>query len=1134
LLFWLFFLLLPVSLLLCTGKVFAQKPKNPIVEEEEEETEITTMSSLYQDYKISTEQFQKWILKTSALTSLPKGLNYLRVHVQNIVRNGPTLTKQTNFSKELTTVLYHGKAAIKARTTVHLTKVNEIPEAVSSEEYQTYLESNRKHAHCIQLLQECWEKLNCLAPDILNSDNSTKKSLQKEVNLSAEVLAKQFSSLEVQDLPDEQTGLALPADEEIIDLDTLDIQYGEIRLRLICFFIEMTQLEEYLVHTWKRVQNLEISIPAAAVVTLSAIQKVKIIDSELALTNPSISNAVGFFAGLKQFLSPMEMANIAEHPTYQLLSLIMEFYTSYGGSISTARCPFSRRPVMVRQRGCCNEGEVYNECDMPQLGSDRTSVMWFLDTEMCVLYNSLVIMKQNCDSYESFLEHFHTRPGHLTIAGYIREFIDFFDTQNQSTTLLFMSLCWIRSVQCMVDSDRLTLSKSIYLYRSFIRQRNINFQVHSETFEHLQKLYETNSLFTSISELRNGFNDDTQWIYALESWTVHHNHPLLVGGYFLDTVFADHSSCFTLMKKVSQFYKFVPWFYFALKETMFFTEDEIPFLEKYAKLVERSYSFKKAPKDPVSPEYVNYLCKAFTENGYSAPFNKGTIPISIEKMLLAPKDVSSLYSIISLDDFSALTAESIHSIEGFDELISITERELLESGYLSVDLFKYLISFNSFILYLHGKQKDAEPDQKTNPVKEWYDKDYPKCRRSIFQWTRDVFFPFVAKQLKSPVAERTHQDSTILNYFAQIMKTFFNDQMKDAEEYQEKTFIFHPQVTTTWRAIYVSRFSDSYTVGMNQIMRCVGSLPPKALEEYDWFIGIFKRWSLSSIQSRSLSKLQIIAITKKFVYDHVISIVASEKSGPESAFLKMTLSDPVIHDQELAEYVFVTFGCFLYLSDENILNHALFDVCNQGNIWSLDLLMSVTSLVSMIVQESRTGDTVFHKLAKKNQLTLLEYIMNFGYVPALIDITGKRAPEMYNNEGKQFTYYIRDSNIRRTFEHSYIDYFDTRLKHVAAQRRETGELNPPPMTRYLDRFRSQERDLASYLQEEAREETVEEVKRQFKKGKRGKKVQAIIQIVTKEDEEKAKQAEEELLAMLDREKNQPTTGKKKSKKKSAK
>jgi hypothetical protein len=226
------------------------------------------MSSLYQDYKNSTSQFQKWILKTSTRKRLPNTLNFLRVHVQNIVQNAAALRKQKNFFGDLKGALSNGKAAIKARKAVHLTKVNEISKSVPPEEYQKYIETNGKHAHCIRLLQECWDALSCLLPVASNSNRDKKLESEKEPTITSESLAKKFSSLEVQDLPEEHTAaLNLPVDEEI-DLDILDLQYGDIRLRIICFFIEMTQLDEYLTKIWKRVQNLEISIPSATVVTL--------------------------------------------------------------------------------------------------------------------------------------------------------------------------------------------------------------------------------------------------------------------------------------------------------------------------------------------------------------------------------------------------------------------------------------------------------------------------------------------------------------------------------------------------------------------------------------------------------------------------------------------------------------------------------------------------------------------------------------------------------------------------------------------------------------------------------------------------------------------------------------------------
>jgi hypothetical protein len=254
-----------------------------------------------------------------------------------------------------------------------------------------------------------------------------------------------------------------------------------------------------------------------------------------------------------------------------------------------------------------------------------------------------------------------------------------------------------------------------------------------------------------------------------------------------------------------------------------------------------------------------------------------------------------------------------------------------------------------------------------------------------------------------------------------------------------------------------------------------------------------------------------------------------------AVFLLMTLADPVVHDQELAEYVFVTFGCFLYLSSDHILKNTLFEVGSQGNYWSMDLLMSVTSFAAMAVQEGSTLNTVFHVLAKKQHLDLLQYILLLGYVPVLIDVvSGERLPACYNKEGTQFTYYIQDPIKRQSYESRFVDYFDTQFKQVVAARRETGELNPPPMTRHLDRFRSQEETLSSSLQREAREETVKDLKTQLKKGKSRNKSQAIVREVTKEDEEKAKQAEQELLAMLEKDEIQSGKGKEKAKKKHSK
>jgi hypothetical protein len=249
------------------------------------------------------------------------------------------------------------------------------------------------------------------------------------------------------------------------------------------------------------------------------------------------------------------------------------------------------------------------------------------------------------------------------------------------------------------------------------------------------------------------------------------------------------------------------------------------------------------------------------------------------------------------------------------------------------------------------------------------------------------------------------------------------------------------------------------------------------------------------------------------------------------------LVNPKIFDPELAEFVFVTFGCFLYLTlfeDGRVFSPVLFAVCNSGNLWSLDLLMSVTPLAHMFIQEENTGDTVFHIAARRGEFGVLEYLLMYGYIPVLIDRNGKRLPQTYNKEGKQFPYYVQDPAMRRRYESQLVDRFDTRMKHLAAERRAKGEWSASPMSEFLDRFRSQEGSLSTSLKRDAREDTMKDAKKEVKKGKSGVKSQAIVQEVTKADEDKAKQAEQELLAMLEGEEKQSSVQGKKSKKKASK
>jgi hypothetical protein len=96
------------------------------------------------------------------------------------------------------------------------------------------------------------------------------------------------------------------------------------------------------------------------------------------------------------------------------------------------------------------------------------------------------------------------------------------------------------------------------------------------------------------------------------------------------------------------------------------------------------------------------------------------------------------------------------------------------------------------------------------------------------------------------------------------MKHYFNGQTKDSEEYGERTFIIDPQFTNNWRDIYLSRFRESYSLGMKDMLKST---------RYGYHTYLHKlednRSSFSNSDAPSKFK-------EVFVYGHLCEIVTSE------------------------------------------------------------------------------------------------------------------------------------------------------------------------------------------------------------------------------------------------------------------
>jgi aromatic ring-cleaving dioxygenase len=1086
--------------------------------------------SIYQEYKASTNQFESWILKTSTLKGLPNELNQLKNHVDDILVNSQTLLQKDCFIPDLTRALYHGKRAIEARKRVHLGKVHDQPKNVSPEEYHQYVQANAQHAYCIELLQECHDKLSVIATKAAAkqaADQAARKHNIPEKSVEHDV-AEQFAGLSVEATPKEEEEERTPWKSQKIDavgLDEIDLQYGDIRLRLICFFLEMVELEEYLIQTWKRVKATEISLPSATVVMNFAVRKIKMIDSELSVIYPSYTNAASFFVALKTFLSPMEWSWISNHLTFHRLENTMEFYNDFAVSLVNANVSFrddDESRIFYRSRGHDREGKVYNECYLTTLASDKDkhAVREFLYAEVGVLLNCLLRLKNNrCKGdYKKFMHHFHVNSGHLVAAHFIREFLDFFESKEQTTTLLFQTLCWVRSVQFLEDDQKLFMLRTAYLYRSFIRQRSTNFQINQELFNKVkadlppddpkQKLLDT----LVIVRKQNIFEENC--LYGIDCWSAHQNNPFLVGAYFLDCSFLDHICCTNVMV-YSPIHQYIPFFYTQFKENGIL-EQEIPFIEQFLKVVNDSYCRKN--KRPCgfydlenSETYLNFTRKYYTE-----PIGDRTsVPKSIRKPLFRPDEVSPLYCAIAKDDFrcSSLHAESLFTREGFDELILLTDSQV--SGYLSLDFCKYFIAFHELVHYLHG----CAP-----LIREWYTKDCLTYDDDFSFWARRILVGFLANFLTIPASERTELDSARVKEFFSKLAEFCAINMKDIEDLGEKTFVV-PQ-GRSWNEIYRMTFGDCFLYGMDFIFRPVP--PPQTLEYYDKLIK--NTLTALTVYQGELQILEVRQKTRAYFLRNVLAMLACEQHKNFSSFLMLTFTDPKFRDEDFAEFVFVTYGAWLnmFLRDKTQPNskcfpRLLFEVCRKGVSWALDILISTMFYECVHVKDAENGDTIFHVLAKNGFSFLINYLISFGFSPSPRDLDGERSQVCLNNEGRIFTYYLKDEAAKEHFQRD----FDVRQAKT-----------PPRKTLVspsVDGSETEEMIIAKNLEKDVREDAICQAEKELKR--KGKKItgsESLIKEIAKEDEEKAKLAEQELLTMIEKiktKKTQEDEGTKKNRKK---
>jgi hypothetical protein len=286
------------------------------------------------------------------------------------------------------------------------------------------------------------------------------------------------------------------------------------------------------------------------------------------------------------------------------LKIIFEYYQYCSEELGAC---FRSGNRLIREKQV-PEQHYHNEYNGRPLTDNQADIKAFLDYEIMVLFNGLVGFRKEDDCWdETIFDRFNLHPEDPS-SDYLLEFILFFETTIISVPFLFLTLCWIRSVQCLENSDQLFLYKTVYLYRSFVRQRHTNFTVNLRTYYNLCPFYDDTrlDLFHEFRSHREYYDDPERCLNSrrLLSWNIYCHHPFLVGIHFLEEVFHDHDRCDCLLSDGFSFSQTLPLIYRSFRALGMLSKT-IPFLEEFFEFMDQSYRLRHSPVNRMDPTFVD-------------------------------------------------------------------------------------------------------------------------------------------------------------------------------------------------------------------------------------------------------------------------------------------------------------------------------------------------------------------------------------------------------------------------------------------------------------------------------------------------------------------------------------------------
>jgi hypothetical protein len=335
--------------------------------------------------------------------------------------------------------------------------------------------------------------------------------------------------------------------------------------------------------------------------------------------------------------------------------------------------------------------------------------------------------------------------------------------------------------------------------------------------------------------------------------------------------------------------------------------------------------------------------------------------------------------------------------------------------------------------------------------------------------------------------------------------------------YGERTFIIPKGMN--WQEIYEAHFGQSFTIGF-QPAWSVAVTKGNSQEGEKAYLNCV----LDHIRGTGVSEfmpLEIAVKVQNTIRNNLITILSGEISPPLAgfSFFDIVFNCGNLCSEELFEFMFVTFGCPLYLRIPQWNERILLDICGDGKAWAMDLLVGVTSPERMRLTDEETGDSVFHVLAKEDNGVLIDELIGYGHIPIAVDNDGKRLPFCKNKKHRLYTYYFEDPEEREYFERNFLDQWKELLLKANEQGRKTMKSKTGSIQ---NNSTSTEKAIITNLKHDARASILRKVKKAVSKTTDRKSVTSVLERISRNNEENVKKAEQLLLKIIQKDEKYPS------------